>query len=565
MSLGRLVGFSLAALMAGVILFRPTIALAADPVTVDQTMLTFPGTGLGAQSAAQTLTYTNNGTTSATITSFVIAAVTDAGGVSFVFAPAPSGAVTLASMQSFGVQVAFAPTSVGALAATVTATVTGQNPIITSASGTGLASTIVATPNPVVVGNVAYSAGQTVSAGVTLTNSSTTSTLHITALSIGGANPSYYTDQPSSALPVALGPGAAMTVMVNYTPPGPMAFPATLVVTSDDPIVPTQAVTLLGEVGDPSLTPNAASIVFPDTGVGATAQAQTLVVTNAGFSALTISGLTNLQNVSVVGAADGGAVTTDFSVVPPTFPLTLTPNASVSLTVSYTPLTGGVQQGAISFTTNDPTWPPAGTRAVLLSGMAMGAGDMLDPSALTYNIPTGTSQPQTTTFFSSASVPVHITSLTWLNDAGTNDFTVLDGGATGTLINPGGSTPAQLTVQFTARLAEVTEMQTLVIGLDDPAQTSMSLALSGTGLFEGDGGQTGDDGGTTGDGGAGDDGGDVDAGCPLCTTGGDACTCAQVGGVDRALAAPLLGATAAFGIFVVRRRRRAAASRRPRA
>ena len=560
-----LVALSLAALMAAAILFRPAVAHATDPVTVDQSSLTFAGTGVGSQSAAQTLTYTNNGTVSATITSIVIASSTDASVVPFVFPTAPSGSITLAATQSYAVQVAFDPTSAGSFSGTVTATVTGQSAIVSTLTGTGLAPTLVATPNPVIVGNVAYSAGQTVSAGVALTNSSTTTAIHISALSMGGANPSYYTEQAVSGLPIALGPGAATTVTVFYTPPGPSAFPAELIVTSDDPIVPTQAIPLLGEVGNPSLSPNAQTIIFPVTAVGATAAAQTLVITNAGYSALTISGLTNLENVTVVSAADAGAVTTDYSVVPPAFPLTLTPSASTSLTVSYAPLTGGAQNGSISFTTNDPAWPPAGTDSVHFTGMGTGTGDTLTPPEMIFNIPMGTSSTQSSTFASIASYPVHATSFTWTGDAGLSDFTLVDGGTAGTLINPITGTAPPIVVQYTATTADITENVSLVIGLDDPAQSQLVLAVSGTGIYEGDGGPLGDDGGTSGDDGGGDDGGEADAGCPLCTSGGDSCTCAQAGGVDRALAFPLLGAASAIGVFVVRRKRRDASSRRPRA
>jgi hypothetical protein len=554
------VSLSLAVLMAGVILFRPSIAYATDPVTVDQSTLTFAGTGVGSQSAAQTLTYTNNGTVSATITTFVIASVSDGGAAPFAFDPVPAGSITLAPLQSYGVEVVFAPTSVGTVDATVTATVTSQNPIITTVTGTGLAPTLVATPDPVVVGNVAYSAGQTVTAGVTLTNSSTSSTIHITAISIGGANPSYYTDQPAAGLPVALGPGAATSVTISYTPPAAGAFPATLLVTSDDPVVPTQEIALQGEVGDPALTPNAASIVFPDTGVGATAMPQTLLVTNAGYSALTISGLTSLQNVTVVGATDGGAVTTDFSIVPPAFPLTLTPNASVSLTVSYTPLTGGTQLGAFSFTTNDPMWPPTGSRAVSITGMAMGNGDSLMPSSLSFTTPVGAPLTESSTFFSSAALPVAITSLAWMGDSGA--FTVVDGGAVNSIINPTDGGTSTIYVQFAPTQAEVAVSDTLIVGLNDPAQSYVALPVTGFGAFVGEGGILGD-GGEVGDGGLGDDGGsDDDAGCPLCTSGGDACTCSQVGGVDRALAVPLVGAGAFVGLFMIRRKRRNAASRR---
>ncbi len=185
-------------------------------------------------------------------------------------------------------------------------------------------------------------------------------------------------------------------------------------------------------------------------------------------------------------------------------------------------------------------------------------------------------------FYSASTQPVKITSVAWLSaveqadagdagragdagdagDAGpTHVFSVVSGADVGTVINPAGGAPP-LVVQFQVSGANVTASDTLLIGLDDPNQTTLSFPVSGTDVA-GDAGP----GGGGDDGGSGDDGGGVDAAyCPLCTTGGDACTCSQVGGANSALAIPLFGAAAAVGLFVARRRRRAAASssRRPR-
>ncbi len=311
--LKTLVSLSLAVLMASVILFRPGIARAADPVAGAPTMLTFSSQAVGTQSAAQTLTYTNSGTTTATISALAITGA-DGGASPFLFTPAQSGMLTIAPMESVSVQVAFAPTSASSFAGTVTATVPGQSNVTTMLVGTGVGPELVATLNPLIVGNQAYVAGQMYSQMETLTNMSATDTIHVTSITIGGANPSYYTAQPSVGLPAALSPGSAMTVTVVFSPTAAGADPATLVVVSDDPVAPTQSIPVDGEVGDPVLTPNAASLVLPTTAVGSSST-QTLMLTDTGFSGVTITGLTDLVDVTDTDTLDGGiAIETDFSV-----------------------------------------------------------------------------------------------------------------------------------------------------------------------------------------------------------------------------------------------------------
>jgi hypothetical protein len=577
--LTKLVTLSLAVLMAGVILFRPEIARADDSVVVSPTTLTFAGQAIGSQSATQALTYTNSGTDSATITSIVITGA-DGGVAPFVFNPPQSGSVTIAAMETYVVDVAFAPTSAGSFSGTVTANVATQGAVTATLAGTGLAPELSASPNPLIIGNEPYIPAKVETNTLTLSNTSSTDTIHVSSITIGGANPTYYSAQPSIALPVTLSPGATMTVVVDFTPPAAGADPATLILMSDDPVSPMQEISLLGEVGDPLLTPNAASIVLPSTAVGASSTA-TLVLTNTGFSQVTITGLTDLVHVTdndsyMVdgGTTDAGMATSDFVVSGETFPLNLSPNATASFTITFAPLTGGpapgaTKSGVLSFSNNDPAWPPAGTRTISLAATATGAYDTLFPQTLSFNIPNGTSSMQTATFFSDEPQPVKITSVAWASestDAGARDagdagdagvthfFSVVSGADIGTIINPDGGAP-QLVVQFQAVEANVPESDTLLIGLSDPNQPTLSLAVSGTGVDEDAGPGGGDDGG-------GDDGGDASdpSYCPLCTSGGDACTCSQVGGADRALAIPLFGATVALGLFVARRKRRGASS-----
>jgi HYDIN/CFA65/VesB-like, Ig-like domain len=85
------------------------------------------------------------------------------------------------------------------------------------------------------------------------------------------------------------------------------------------------------------LTPQPAALTFPDTGTGSTSAPQTITWTNTGMGNVTINDITM-----------GGANPNDFVLSNgPMFPLSLVPNAAITIDCAFKPTLGGPRTGAV--------------------------------------------------------------------------------------------------------------------------------------------------------------------------------------------------------------------------
>ena len=215
-------------------------------VAVAPGSLNFGNVAAGTTSATQTVTVTNNKTTSLTVTSLNVppGSPYSVGPSSTCFNP------TVAAGASCTVVLSFSPTAVGAAApASLTITDNASNsPQTVPLSGTGIVP-VTALPGSLNFGNVAVgttSAPQT----VTVTNNKSTS-LTISVLAVPGASP-YSISSSSTCLNPTVAAGASCTVIVTFSPTSAGVAAAASLTITDNAANSPQTVPLSGTGTGPS-------------------------------------------------------------------------------------------------------------------------------------------------------------------------------------------------------------------------------------------------------------------------------------------------------------------------
>jgi len=195
----------------------------ASSVTLSSTSLSFGSVNVGASSASQYVTITNNGTAALSITSI---AVTGANSSSFVFAN--SCGTSLAVGASCSIHGHFAPTTAGALTAAITITdsATGSpQSIMLSGNGVALPVTLSATSLTFPATAVASASN---SQSVTMTNTGT-AVLSITSIAVTGANSSSFVFANSCGTSLAV--GANCSIHGHFAPTKTGALTAAITIT----------------------------------------------------------------------------------------------------------------------------------------------------------------------------------------------------------------------------------------------------------------------------------------------------------------------------------------------
>ncbi|MBC8077881.1 MAG: choice-of-anchor D domain-containing protein, partial [Chloroflexales bacterium] len=325
-----------------------TVALAGSGISpgsaLSATTLDFGSQRVGT-SATQSVTLTNNGGDPLTI-----ASITRTGNANFTLGgDCPLTPATLASSTSCTISVTFAPTSVGAKSGSVTITSNAAtSPQTISLSGSGSEAGVALTPatfdfGPVQLGS---SAGPQV---FTLANTGA-APLTISALTLSGDF------SQTNSCPVGTGSlagGASCTISVTFTPGAAGNRSGQLTIFHDATGGSASAVLRgLGVTPAPAVTFSPTSLSFGSVGLGATSAAQSVILTNSGTLALTISSL---------------ASTGDFAISGEDCPDSLAVSASCTITLTFTPTVGGQRTGALALASNAPSSP----QTVALSGTGL--------------------------------------------------------------------------------------------------------------------------------------------------------------------------------------------------
>jgi hypothetical protein len=202
------------------------------------------------------------------------------------------------------------------------------------------AGSFTASPATIAFGSVTV--GSPATSTVSLANSSSDPVV-ISQLSM--SNSSFSVDGVGT-LPFTLAAKSNATLNVHFGPSTAAAASGQLVITSNSLSSPSTAIQLSGTgVAAPSvaaLTVNASSIAFGNVTIN-TPSTQSVTLQSTGSAPVTVSG------VSVSG--------TGFTVSGGTFPLTLNPSQSATLSVQFDPTAAGAATGQLTIASNASTNP----------------------------------------------------------------------------------------------------------------------------------------------------------------------------------------------------------------
>jgi hypothetical protein len=302
--------------------------------------LTFPATPVNQTAASETITVSNTGGTAATLSEPVLS-----GNASDFALYANTCGATLTPGNSCTLSITFTPTASGARSATLSITdnagTTSAATQTASLSGTGNAPA-TDTLSALSLSFAQQEVGTTSpSQTVTLTNSGGVP-LTLIAASITPGDFSVV-----NACGNSLGAHASCAFNVTFSPTAVGTRTATLTITDQ---FRNQAIGLTGiGIAGPGISLTPSSLTFLPTGVGLTALAQTLTLTNNGGLPL---------NVSKV------AVSPSFAIALNSCATTLAVNASCSLTIVFAPTAAGPVAGTLTFTDN----AASGVQTTTLSG-----------------------------------------------------------------------------------------------------------------------------------------------------------------------------------------------------
>ena len=362
--------------------------------SVSPASLTFTNQAAGTNSASKSVTLTNSGSGALTIAS--IAASGD-------FSQTNNCTGSLAASSNCTVNVTFSPSIAGSISGALTFSDNAtSSPQLVKLTGTGIAP-LSFSPTSLTLPSVAV--GSTSSASVTVTNKQST------AISLSPAASSDYSITGGTC-GASLGANSSCTITVTFAPQYKGSIKGALAVTTNGAFSP-QIVGLTGTAtGGPTLplSFSPASLTFASTGVGATAAAKTITVTNKSTGTITINSLAASANFSAVGSGTtpcGGA---------------LAKSAKCTLSVTFTPSNTGSIKGAVAIATSGAGSPQivgvSGTGAIPVT---------LVPASLTFAAQAAgtTSAPQTVTLTNSSGATLNISSI-----AASGDFTAAPSGGT---------------------------------------------------------------------------------------------------------------------------------------
>jgi sugar lactone lactonase YvrE len=408
----------------------------AAAIQISPAVLNFGSQTLTTTSAAQAITIQNTGMAALAISGIV---------TSGDFATS-SNCASIPAGSECSLIVTFTPTATGALTGTVTFTDTlgssSQSQTVNLA-GTGIAAGATLTPS--VLSFPATVAGASSFAqSITLTNTGTASLTGI-SISIQGD----FTQ--TNACAATLNAGASCTIGVTYAPTVAGAESGSLTVIDN---VGTQTASLqgIGQAAGASLS--TAQLTFGSQQVGTSSRAQTIVFTNTGSIAASITSVDASTNFTDTTNCSG----------------TLAAGSSCSVNVFFAPTATGSLSGTVTFSDS------VGTQAVTLQGQGIDAGLTVTPSFAIFGaqVVGTTSQAQTLTATNSGTVPLTLAPITVSGNFATSNQcpATLQVGAS-----------CLISVSFSPNAAG-TLSGSLVIG-DTSGQASAQAIVSGQGTVAG--------------------------------------------------------------------------------
>jgi subtilase family serine protease len=317
--------------------------------------LTFPTTPINIAAPTQTITLTNNGNASLTISSITI------GGTYYTsYSETNNCGTILPESSSCVITVTFKPTTSGVLPAYVkiadNATGSPQEVPLTGAG----------TPVSLSAGSLTYASTGVGTAAptqaITLTNKGSTA-LTFSSIAISGTNASSFSQTNTCGTTIASGHACAITVTFKPTATGNLLASVSI---ADNGYGSPQTISLSGAGINIGITLSATSLTFPTTLIGTAAPTKTITLTNDGSNALAVSGI-----------SISGTYFTSFSQTN-TCGTSVASAASCVITVTFKPSAAGALTASVRIADNGPGSP----QMVALSGGSTPVS--LSATSLTY-------------------------------------------------------------------------------------------------------------------------------------------------------------------------------------
>ncbi|MEO8751317.1 MAG: choice-of-anchor D domain-containing protein [Casimicrobiaceae bacterium] len=374
----------------------------APVLGLTSTSLGFGNVVVGATSAAQTITVSNAG--GGTLTLTALSGGTGTGRTAeFLRTGTCANATSLTGAQTCTIVYQFKPAQTGVRSATLAVSSNGGNANVALA-GTGVTAgqTPVLTPSTTALtfGSVnigSSSATQT----ITLTNTGG-GTLTLTSLSAGGANPGDFTRTGTCANGTNLAAAQSCTVIYQFTPTMAGVRAASLAVVSNGGNTTLTASGTGVVVGTaPVLTPSGTVLSFGNVDLGSSSATQSIMLTNTGGGTLTLATLTaggaNIGDFTRTGTCANGT--------------SLTAAQSCTVIYQFTPATTGARSATLAVASN------GGSTTINVNGTGIVAGGpVLNTSATTLGFGSifvgGASATQTVTVSNAGSGTLTLASLT---------------------------------------------------------------------------------------------------------------------------------------------------------
>jgi hypothetical protein len=344
----------------------------APIVSLSSPTLTFPNQAVGTVSGSQLLKVTNTGHAALTIAGVAVVGInsSDFSQTNTCGSPVPVGVTCT-------VTVSFKPTAAGPRSASLSISDNAtDSPQTVSLAGTGVGPAVTLSATSISFGGVPV--GGSTAAQVLLVTNSGNSMVTITTITVGGTNPSDFT-QTNNCSPGSggLAPGTQCSISVSLAPSAAGARSALIVITDNAPDSP-QTVSLAGTGLAPLVSLSPASITFPNQYVGTTGLPQTVTLTNMGTMPLNVATIT-------AAPADFGQLSACGN--------TLAAGSSCAIGVFFDPTASGSRTGTLTINDNATGSP----QTVALSGM--GQDFTLTPQSTSVTIAAG----QTATYSVSVS------------------------------------------------------------------------------------------------------------------------------------------------------------------
>ena len=422
--------------------------LAASTLEVFPSSLDFGEQPVGTTSAPQNVRVRNTGTEDLFIGELTPAAP---------FAVSPTGPFALPPGSFQEISVTFRPTTAGDIESPLSFSSNDPtNPRVTIfLTGRGLKPAVTVSPSLLDFGE--QQVGTTRPLVVTVKNTGNEPLL-ISSVTTSGA---VFSVTPRETFTLAA--NETRTLSVTFSPTAEGAFTGTLTLTTNDPDRPTVSISLAGTATKPDLEITPTRLVFGASNVSVSAPHQEVRFHNPSATELRVS------SVSFSGTA-----ALDFSVPPPSsFPVTVSPGATVTLPLRFTPQAVGARQAQATFTLDGTA---QGTAAVELVGQGTSPMVAVTPDRLDFG----------TLRRGDASAPLAVR----LQNTGTGPLTLSRVALTGAdaarfslatlslpfTLEPGAS--KELTVTLTPDAVR-TFSATLVVESDDASHPRVEVPLSG--------------------------------------------------------------------------------------